>query len=170
VDPRLKKLDIEDYERLTDLWETCGLPYRPKGRDSLIELERQLTLSQVAVWGLFDGEKLMASVFATHDGRKGWINRLAVQADYRRRGFAERLIRVAEDWLSSQGIGRPATTCPRPYSSRPTISCSKGRLTLPNEFTPMCRKAARPCLFASCAWMTRLIESVVLYRGVAQPG
>jgi GNAT superfamily N-acetyltransferase len=105
VDPRLKKLDIEDYERLTDLWETCGLPYRPKGRDSLIELERQLTLSQVAVWGLFDGEKLMASVFATHDGRKGWINRLAVQADYRRRGFAERLIRVAEDWLSSQGIG-----------------------------------------------------------------
>ena len=31
---------------------------------------------------------LVAVAILTHDGRKGWINRLAVDPEYRRRGYA----------------------------------------------------------------------------------
>jgi ribosomal protein S18 acetylase RimI-like enzyme len=48
--------------------------------------------------------KLVGAVIATHDGRKGWINRLAVDPDYRRRGYAGTLIEAAERVLREQGL------------------------------------------------------------------
>ena len=41
-------------------------------------------------------------VLATHDSRRGWINRLAVHPDYRRRGLGLRLIREAERVLRDE--------------------------------------------------------------------
>jgi GNAT superfamily N-acetyltransferase len=43
-------------------------------------------------------------VLATHDGRKGWINRLAVDAASRRRGIGARLVGAAEAWLDAEGM------------------------------------------------------------------
>ena len=40
----------------------------------------------------------------THDGRKGWINRLAVHPSHRRQGLGRALIRAAEASLREQGI------------------------------------------------------------------
>ena len=41
----------------------------------------------------------------THDGRKGWINRLAVDPAYWRRGLAGRLVGEAERWfVEDQGL------------------------------------------------------------------
>lgn len=41
---------------------------------------------------------------ATHDSRKGWINRLAVHPDHRRRGYGARLMAAAEKALRDQGM------------------------------------------------------------------
>ncbi len=46
----------------------------------------------------------MGCVFGTHDTRKGWINRLAVDPDYRRRGIATRLVLDCERRLHRQGM------------------------------------------------------------------
>jgi len=54
--------------------------------------------------GAFDGHRLVGAVLGTHDTRKGWINRLAVHPDYRRRGIARRLVRFAERELRKQGL------------------------------------------------------------------
>jgi ribosomal protein S18 acetylase RimI-like enzyme len=43
-------------------------------------------------------------VVVTHDSREGWINRLAVDPDHRRRGYGDRLIAAAEEVLREQGI------------------------------------------------------------------
>ena len=60
--------------------------------------------SPQTVLGLeLDGE-LIGVVVATHDGRKGWINRLAVDPDHRRRNHASRLVATAEAVLREQGI------------------------------------------------------------------
>jgi N-acetylglutamate synthase len=57
------------------------------------------------VIGLTAGSTLVAVALLTHDGRKGWINRLAVDPAYRRRGLAARLIAEAERWfLEDQGL------------------------------------------------------------------
>ncbi|OGS45505.1 MAG: hypothetical protein A3K66_05130 [Euryarchaeota archaeon RBG_16_67_27] len=54
--------------------------------------------------GAFDDRRLVGCVLGTHDTRKGWINRLAVEPDYRRRGIATRLIRACERALRRAGI------------------------------------------------------------------
>jgi len=50
------------------------------------------------------GGKLVGSVIGTHDGRKGWINRLAVHPSYRHRGLAKRLVAEVEGRLSQLGL------------------------------------------------------------------
>jgi ribosomal protein S18 acetylase RimI-like enzyme len=51
-----------------------------------------------------DGDRLVGVVLGSHDGRKGWINRLAVRPEYRRRGVALRLIAACEEAIRAHGI------------------------------------------------------------------
>jgi len=101
----IRRLTPDDHDALLALWTAAGLPHKPHGRDSRAEFVRQLALPQIAFFGLFDGDRMIGSSLVTHDGRKGWINRVAVHPDHRRRGLAIRLIRESEAWLSSCGIG-----------------------------------------------------------------
>ncbi len=101
----LRRLGAADYDRLIALWNRAGLEHKPRGRDSRVSFERQLGLDMVEYLGLFRDGELLAAVLTTHDGRKGWINRLAVDPAYRKRGLARRLVVAAEEWLASQDIG-----------------------------------------------------------------
>src|SRR5512137_2583522 len=96
-------LTAANYDALCDLWAAAGLPVRIGGRDSREEFERQMAGGMQTVIGVHDGERLIGVVVATHDGRKGWINRLAVHPDYRRQGIGRHLIAEAERMLNAQG-------------------------------------------------------------------
>ena len=100
----LRRLVPADYSALMDLWSASGLPCKPSGRDSRVEVERQLGLEHVAFFGLFQGERMIGSALATHDERKGWVNRVAVHPEHRRQGHGRRLIQASEDWLASCGL------------------------------------------------------------------
>ena len=81
------------------------MPVRPEGRDAPDRFARQLADHRQRVVGLRADAKLIAVVVLTHDGRKGWINRLAVDPAYRRRGLAGRLVLEAERWfVEEQGL------------------------------------------------------------------
>ena len=43
-------------------------------------------------------------MIATNDTRKGWINRLAIDPQYRRQGYGEQLVHAAEDALREAGL------------------------------------------------------------------
>lgn len=102
--PTLRRLTIEDYEAVIALWQRAGLQtVRPTGRDSRSEFEKQLQCGQIVI-GLEDGDKLIGVVVATNDTRKGWINRIAIDPDYRRRGYGEQLVQAAEAALSELGL------------------------------------------------------------------
>lgn len=98
-------LTADDYEAVRAVWEAAGLPVKPGGRDSREQFFRQMTGDLQAVIGVKQGDELVGVVLTTHDGRKGWINRLAVHPDFRRRGAGKRLIAEAERLLHAQGIG-----------------------------------------------------------------
>jgi N-acetylglutamate synthase len=101
----LYDLGTDDYDEILALWECAGLPVRPEGRDAPNRFARQMTASQQRVVGLRAGAQMVAVVVLTHDGRKGWINRLAVDPAYRRRGLASRLVAEAEHWfVKDQGL------------------------------------------------------------------
>lgn len=100
---RIGRLTPEDYDEIIRLWEEAGLPYKPKGRDSRESMEKQMRANPEFFIGAFDGEKLIGTVIASFDGRRGWINRLAVHPDYRRRGIGRLLIKEAEKVLKKKG-------------------------------------------------------------------
>jgi ribosomal protein S18 acetylase RimI-like enzyme len=93
-----------DYDALIALWEAAGLPCKPKGRDSREAITHQLELSTaIYLVAELDGT-MVGSVLGTHDGRKGFINRLAVDPAYRGRGIARRLVAEVERRLENLGI------------------------------------------------------------------
>jgi N-acetylglutamate synthase len=102
--PNIRRLTIDDYDTVIDLWQRSGLPsIRPTGRDSREEFARQLERGQIII-GLEDDGKLIGVVVATNDMRKGWINRLAIDPDQRRKGYGAQLIHAAEAALREAGL------------------------------------------------------------------
>lgn len=100
----IRDFTMDDYENVMRMWEDAGLPHKPGGRDS-----RDDVAAQLAFPGTFflvaetDGETA-GTLIATHDGRKGWINRLAVRPSLRQRGVAAALVAEGERRLAEGGI------------------------------------------------------------------
>ena len=86
------------------LFQVSGLNPKTKGRDSPRSFSEQLRRNRSSYLGAFDGDRLAGVVLGTSDTRKGWINRLAVHPDYRRRSIARRLVRACERVLRQQGL------------------------------------------------------------------
>ena len=100
----LRRLTIDDHAAILALWQRAGLhSIRPEGRDSRSEFQKQLAGGQIAI-GLEEDGRLIGVVLATNDTRKGWINRLAIDPDYRRKGYGEQLACAAEEALRAAGL------------------------------------------------------------------
>jgi GNAT superfamily N-acetyltransferase len=102
--PNIVKLDSSAVEDIHALWERAALPTRPQGRDEPQRLRRVIAAGIEIFFGIYDGGELIGVILATHDGRKGWLNRLAIDPRYRRRGLAVDLICHAEEYLGGEGI------------------------------------------------------------------
>jgi N-acetylglutamate synthase len=112
------------YYEILELWQRAGLHIRPDGRDSRAAYAKQMASGYQHVMGLRLAPpaveqpsqdpgpalrtaaaapgRLVAVVLLTHDGRKGWINRLTVDPAYRRRGLARTLVEEAERWFRDE--------------------------------------------------------------------
>jgi ribosomal protein S18 acetylase RimI-like enzyme len=105
----VRRLRPSDYDELLSVWERAGLPSRPKGRDSRKELGRQMGLGTSiylkAIVKEGPKQRIVAVVLGTHDGRKGWINRLAVLPEFQRQGLGRMLVEELEKRFSKMGFG-----------------------------------------------------------------
>ncbi len=101
---KIRKYRKSDYEGLILLWEKSGLPFKTRGRDAKEETFRQSKFDNTRYLVAESEGKIMGSVFATHDGRKGWINRLAVDPLFQGKGIAGVLVEEAERWFYELGI------------------------------------------------------------------
>ncbi|MEM3770204.1 MAG: GNAT family N-acetyltransferase [Candidatus Bathyarchaeia archaeon] len=100
----IRKITIAHYEELVNLWRRAGLPFKPRGRDSKEAIARQMSANPEFFLGAFENGRLIGAVIISSDGRKGWINRLAVDPDFRRRSVAKALITKAEKVLEDHGV------------------------------------------------------------------
>jgi ribosomal protein S18 acetylase RimI-like enzyme len=98
----IRELSIEDYDSMIALWKEAGLSHRPEGRDSRKEVERQINEFGDLFLGAFEGGDLVGVIMGTDDGRKGWINRLAVLPGHQRQGVALELIPAIEAALKAR--------------------------------------------------------------------
>lgn len=101
----VRPLREEELEEMIRVWLEAGLPYRPKGRDSIESLRAQRKRDPDLFLGAFDGDKMIGAVIATDDGRKGWINRLAVLPAYQRMRVGRMIVAECETALRRRGRG-----------------------------------------------------------------
>jgi len=101
---RVRPMRPDDYPAVRRLWERTGLPIKPTGRDSQAAVLGQLKQFSSTYLVAEQQGRLVGVVLGTHDGRKGWINHLAVHPDHRRQGLAQRLLAACEQALGAQGI------------------------------------------------------------------
>jgi N-acetylglutamate synthase len=104
MDVTIRPFRLADYDQVVSLWTKAGLPLKPSGRDSRTRIGSQIGAPNIVFLVAEIGGLLAGTVLASHDGRKGWINRLAVKPEYRRLGVGARLVREAEARLEAAGM------------------------------------------------------------------
>lgn len=99
----LRKLSPAHLPELLELWRSAGLTIRPAGRERPDILQCEMEQFPDNFIGAFAGDRLVGVVIASWDGRRGWINRIAVHPELRHRGIARALIAAAEAELQRRG-------------------------------------------------------------------
>ena len=97
-------MTISDYDQIVALWQKAGLSYKPEGRDRKDTIRSQMAVNPDFFLGAFEGVRLLGVLVVSTDGRRGWINRLAVDPNCRRKGVAKALISEAERILREHGM------------------------------------------------------------------
>lgn len=101
---KVQRLLIEDYDDILRVWRLAGLPFKPHGRDSKESVEKQMGEFPELFLGAFHDSRLIGVVIGSYDYRmKGWINRLAVDPEYRKRSVASQLVKILEKALKEKG-------------------------------------------------------------------
>ncbi|MEL6457446.1 MAG: GNAT family N-acetyltransferase [Cyanobacteria bacterium J06621_15] len=97
------ELTISDYDDAIALWKSCtGMAIRDA--DSRENIERYLNRNRGLSFKAVKSEKLVGTILCGHDGRRGYINHLAVSINYRNQGIARKLVETSLCELRKQGI------------------------------------------------------------------
>jgi ribosomal protein S18 acetylase RimI-like enzyme len=104
VSIEIHTLTLDDYDEILRVWQASGLKIRPQGRESREGMAQQMALGVQTILGAYVDGALAGVVLATHDGRKGWINRLGVAQAYQRHGVGRALVQAAGRVLHEQGL------------------------------------------------------------------
>lgn len=98
----LRPIALDDLAEMMELWRAAALQISPT--DSEHGLRRHLALSGHLAWVLCDAQgHIIGTVLGSDDGRRGWINHLAIHPHAQGHGYGHRLITVVTDRLKAQG-------------------------------------------------------------------
>ena len=104
----IRKMKIEDYEKVYDLWihtEGMGLNTTDDSREGIAKyLLRNPNTCFVAE----DNRKIVGVIMSGHDGRRGFIHHTTVMKEYRRQGIGKKLVDSALVALEAEGIHKVA--------------------------------------------------------------
>ena len=106
----IRPMTIDDYDEII---ARCQITTKRalSSADERSQIERYLKrnegLSQVAV----EDGKIVGTVLAGHDGRRGFIHHMAVLPEYRRRHIGHALAQKAIEMIRSEGIEKTHIFC-----------------------------------------------------------
>ena len=111
----IRPMTADDYDKVFAMWQitTKRALSGADSRESIARyLERNPGMSQVAL----DGDSVIGTVLAGHDGRRGFIHHMAVHPDYRRHHIGRELALTALEKIGSDGIEKTHIFCYRDNS------------------------------------------------------
>ena len=102
----IKVMTINEYEELFELWSNTpnmGLRSLDDSKESIsCFLKRNPNTNFVA----YEDGQLVGAILCGHDGRRGYIYHTVVLPDYRGKGIASNLVKLAVVALQEEGITR----------------------------------------------------------------
>lgn len=94
---------ITDYDEVMTLWRSCqGVSLRDA--DSREGIDRYLLRNPGLSFVAEDQSKIVGTLMAGHDGKRGYIQHLAIADQQRQQGIAGHLLKLCLDALGSEGI------------------------------------------------------------------
>ncbi|MHA2504078.1 MAG: GNAT family N-acetyltransferase [Candidatus Kariarchaeaceae archaeon] len=91
-----------DYHSLIQLWRDSGIGLTLSDIEEEIRVFARVNPSSFFV--MTDVEKIIGSVIATFDGRRGYIYHLAVHPSRQRKGYGQKLMQHAENYFRSINV------------------------------------------------------------------
>ncbi len=106
----IREMKPEDYDQIYSMWQITSKRALSEA-DSRQGIEKYLArnpgMSMVAE---IDG-KIVGTVLAGHDGRRGFIHHMAVVPQFRRHGIGKKLAKAATDKIFEDGIDKIHIFC-----------------------------------------------------------
>jgi ribosomal protein S18 acetylase RimI-like enzyme len=94
----------EDENPVIELWRRCGL-LRPWNNPAA-DIERKLQVNpEMFLVGIMNG-RIVATAMGGYEGHRGWVNYLAVDPEYQRKGLGTLIMSAVEEQIL-------ATDCPK---------------------------------------------------------
>ena len=91
----------DDEKAVVALWRRCDL-VRP-WNDPYRDIQRKLVVRpDLFLVGIVDGQ-VVATVMGGYEGHRGWLNYLAVDPEFQRRGYGRAIVAEAERLLQKAG-------------------------------------------------------------------
>lgn len=94
----------EDFAAIVALWRACDL--HPSRSDTALSLERKLERDPDLFLVVEEEGRIVGSIIGSYDGRRGWINRLAVAPELRGRAMGRALVETVERRLAERGCDK----------------------------------------------------------------
>src|SRR5919206_2981598 len=115
-----REFAIGDYEAAVELWSAAdGVVLRDA--DSRAGIARYLARNPGLSFVATEGTRVVGTVLCGHDGRRGYLQHLAVGLEHRRRGIGRALVERALSALHGAGIQKchlmvlPSNTAARAF-------------------------------------------------------
>ncbi len=111
MDISFKKLTIDDYDSIYELWNSTEQSRRALNPvdDSREGIERYLKRNPTTCFIAYkdnDIHQVVGVILTGHDGRRAIVHHLCVHPDCRRMGIADTLVKKAEEALQNEGISK----------------------------------------------------------------
>ncbi|HEY0756072.1 MAG TPA: GNAT family acetyltransferase [Ktedonobacteraceae bacterium] len=99
---QLRTFTMGDYEQVVDLWRRTGIRVGPS--DSREGIGRRLRRDEdLFLVAITRQEHVIGAVLGGFDGRRGWVNHLAVEPTLQEQGIGKALLERLEVRLRAQG-------------------------------------------------------------------
>ncbi|MGK0375266.1 MAG: ribosomal protein S18 acetylase RimI-like enzyme [Arenicella sp.] len=100
----IRPFEIDDQAELIALWRETGLV--TSKNDPQKDIKRKLQVDrELLLVATIDGV-VIGSVMGGYEGHRGWVNYLAVSANFQRQGIASKLMRRVESDLLLKGCAK----------------------------------------------------------------
>ena len=99
---QIRPLTLDHADAAARLWEQGGLT-RP-WNDPRADFRTAVQGPASEVLGALEADTLLGTVMVGHEGHRGWLYYLAVDAERRGAGVGRALVAAAERWIEDQGI------------------------------------------------------------------